>query len=133
MPIIVMDYMWRADLRAHPNWLFVFGDNLAQTGFGGQAKECRGEPNAVGIPTKALPSNTSRAFLYNQDMPIWRTCCKVPFQRIEQALADGKTVAFPSSGIGTGRAKLEEKAPRIWKELQTWVDKLMADYYDPHP
>jgi redox-sensitive bicupin YhaK (pirin superfamily) len=29
--------------------LFVFGDNLRRTGFGGQAAEMRGEPNAVGI------------------------------------------------------------------------------------
>lgn len=52
-------YITRQMMRAEPTTLFVFGDNLAQVGYGGQAKEMRGEPNAVGIPTKRKPSRTA--------------------------------------------------------------------------
>lgn len=38
------DHITRAMLRAEPEKLFVFGDNFVRTGFGGQAKEMRGEP-----------------------------------------------------------------------------------------
>jgi hypothetical protein len=53
--IIYQKYIKREDLRANPTVLYVFGDNEARTGLGGQAKEMRGEPNAVGIATKASP------------------------------------------------------------------------------
>lgn len=54
MPIIKIKRFTRADLQAHPARLYVFGDNFQQRGLGGQTKECRGEPNAIGILTQAV-------------------------------------------------------------------------------
>lgn len=42
-------YIKRQDLKSNPNTQYLFGDNLKRSGFGGQAKEMRGEPNAIGI------------------------------------------------------------------------------------
>ena len=52
----------RAYVRANRDKLFLFGDNLERRGFGGQAAAMRGEPNAVGIPTKKKPSYAGDAF-----------------------------------------------------------------------
>ncbi|KKL05458.1 hypothetical protein LCGC14_2605850, partial [marine sediment metagenome] len=50
------DHITRQMLRDEPDTLFVFGDNMQRRGLGGQAFAMRGEPNAVGIPTKIFPS-----------------------------------------------------------------------------
>jgi len=63
MIIIKQHKIYRKDLKNNPDVLYLFGDNLVQKGFGGQAKEMRGEPNAEGIPTKKLPSMEAKAFL----------------------------------------------------------------------
>ena len=49
-------WITREELQRHPELIFVFGDNMLRKGFGGQAKEMRGEPNAVGVPVKWRPS-----------------------------------------------------------------------------
>ena len=60
--ITFQERITRADLRANPDTLYVFGDNMRRRGMGGQAAEMRGEPNAVGIPTKWRPSRTEWDF-----------------------------------------------------------------------
>jgi hypothetical protein len=129
MPIVFMKFMRRRDLRENRSQLFVFGDNLLRRGLGGQARECRGEPNAVGIPTKRRPSNSPDAFLTDADLAVWRTACGPDFERIESWLNASKIVVFPEAGLGTGRAQLEQSAPIIWAELQEWLDKLKRNYY----
>lgn len=51
MPLVEVERYTRQDIRAHPNWLYVFGDNLKEQGFGGQAAQAGGETNnTVGVP-----------------------------------------------------------------------------------
>ncbi len=72
MPIIREPRITRQMVREHPDRLFVFGDNLARVGYGGQAREMRDEPNAVGIPTKKLPTMTEGAFFSDADVAGFR-------------------------------------------------------------
>ena len=60
--IMKMRWISREFVRANRDRIFLFGDNLAGKGFGGQAAAMRGEPNCVGIPTKKFPSNRDDAF-----------------------------------------------------------------------
>ena len=46
MPIETVHRYTRAEIRSRPDALYVFGDNLAGRGFGGQA---RGGSKAVGV------------------------------------------------------------------------------------
>jgi hypothetical protein len=62
MPVLRQKWITRDDLRANPNVLYLFGDNERREGLGGQAKEMRGEPNAIGVRTKASPSKHETAF-----------------------------------------------------------------------
>jgi hypothetical protein len=103
----------RAMLRAHPQTLFVFGDNLQRRGLGGQAAEMRGQPNAVGLPTKREPSTLPRAYLRDADLPLVQAAAAPDIARLRRHLAGGGNVLWPSAGIGTGRADLARRAPAI--------------------
>src|SRR3972149_600556 len=55
MPIIFQKHYTRDGIKKNRNCWYVFGDNMMRYGYGGQAKEARGEFNAIGIPTKWSP------------------------------------------------------------------------------
>lgn len=65
--IEIRERITRQDLRDEPDKIFLFGDNLKRAGYGGQAKEMRGEKNAVGIPTKKAPNNREESFFTDKE------------------------------------------------------------------
>ncbi len=71
MPVAFQDRITRSMVREHSEWLFVFGGHLARRGLGGKARECQGEPNAVGVPTKQAPAMTKEAFFPDADLDLW--------------------------------------------------------------
>lgn len=121
--IEIRERITREDLRAEENKIFLFGDNLKQTGYGGQAKEMRGEPNAVGIPTKKEPANNPTSFFTDKEFEANRQAIDKAFGKIPQ----DKTVVVPKGGIGTGLAKLEEKSPRTFAYLNEKLAELGFD------
>ena len=128
MPPKFVDHYTRDDLRANPEYLYVFGDNFARRGRGGQAAECRDEPNAVGILTKKYPSWSPSAYLSDKDIETWIAKNADDIARIEAHLRAGGVVVFPSSGIGTGRAELPKRAPTLYKYICLWIERLEAQY-----
>ena len=118
MSVFTMRWIARSFVRSRPEVLFVFGDNMAMTGYGGQAKELRGEPNTVGIPTKWKPSRDSSAFFLDTDLPDVQPRIDEGFARLEAHLRAGGLVVWPEDGIGTGRACLKTCAPVIWDYIQ---------------
>ncbi len=124
--IILREKILRLDLKLNPEILFVFGDNMQRSGFGGQAKEMRGEPNAVGIPTKWYPDTTLHSYFSNFDLQnaIVRRQIDLGFDKLSQHLNLDKTIIFPSAGIGTGLSQLEFRAPEVLKYIEIHVRKL---------
>lgn len=111
--IEIRDYITREEVRANRDKIFLFGDNLTGRGYGGQAKEMRGEENSLGIPTKKLPSNSKDAFFTDKEFAanikaIDEAFGKIPPERV---------VVIPKAGLGTGLAGLEEKAPKTFAYL----------------
>ncbi len=96
-------------IQSNRGILFVFGDNLARLGYGGQAAEARGEPNSVGIPTKISPSS----FLTDQDFYKAKKPIVQAFVILAEHLASGKDIVWPVDGVGTGLARLPDTAPQI--------------------
>lgn len=109
----------RSMLREHPDTLFVFGDNMIERGLGGQAKEMRGEPNAVGIPTKMLPGMGFADFFRDEDFDRAKPKIDAAFVRLFAHAAKGGAIVWPEDGIGTGLAELPKRAPRIWDLIET--------------
>lgn len=118
MPIRTERFITRAMLKAEPDTLFVFGDNLERRGLGGQAKEMRGEPNAVGIPTKRAPGMHPVDFFTDRDLDAYLDARFAALTRLDFHLEAGGSVVLPADGLGTGRARLKQTAPAIWQQLQ---------------
>ena len=119
------EHITRDMLRAEPDALFVFGDNMDRRGMGGQAAEMRGEPNAVGIPTKWSPTMRPDAFLTDADMLRWLRETAPEFVRL--FTHQGKIV-WPRAGIGTGMARLQECAPAIHRVLEALRAELARSF-----
>lgn len=121
MPIIFQKWITRQNLRDNPHTLYVFGDNLARSGMGGQAKAMRGEPNAVGIPTKAAPA----LYAHDNMLPIFAKEMGTAFYALQARLwKEQGTIVWPKDGIGTGLADLENRAPKVWRLLQDLQEEL---------
>ena len=135
MPIIIQrTYFTREQIRAEPDALFAWGDNLKRAGGAsnpksGQAYACRGEPNTVGIPTKHYPANDPGAFFRDSDFDIAKPPIDLAFIRLAEQLHRSATVYWPADGIGTGRARLEQSSPRIWR----YLEKCKARLFDLAP
>lgn len=118
--MIYIHRITREMLREYPYKLFVFGDNMVGKGYGGQAKEMRDEPNAIGIPTKHRPDNTPDAFFSDRDFPVVKDVIDKAFIRLVVHIVMGGDVVWPKDGIGTGLAQLPKKAPLIWNYIEVW-------------
>jgi hypothetical protein len=124
MPIIRQRRILRHDLRNNPDRIYVFGDNMAGCGFGGQARVCRGEPNAVGVPTKHFPNNDITSFFCDADFDKVRPRIDEAFSTLRQHLECACIVIIPADGLGTGRAQLETRAPTIYKYICDHIHEL---------
>ena len=109
----------RETLKANPDKIYVFGDNLVHKGLGGMAKEMRGEPNAYGIPTKKEPNNKSTSFMiddeYDENVKA--------IQEAVDLIPDDREIIIPD-GIGCGLADLPTKAPKTYAFLSQQLKML---------
>lgn len=117
----------RAHLHAHPERVYAFGDNMVRHGRGGQAREMRGEPNAIGVPTKWRPDNDEDAFFDDRtfdEFPIVKAAIDVAFMRLWEAMANGRDVVIPADGLGTGLADLANRAPTVLTYIEAKIAAL---------
>lgn len=124
MPLLYQKHILRAHLKANPQVLFVFGDNVKRSGFRGQAAEMRGEPNAVGIATKWAPSMSTSAMFYDTQLDAIERLVEQDIAVVVRALEDNKIVVWPTDGIGTGLSQLPQNAPKVWAGFEYMRKKL---------
>ncbi len=121
----------RSELKANPTTLYLFGDNDIRRGLGGQAKEMRGEPNAVGVSTKKLPARSEEA--YKSDTELEKNK-KIITNDINKAIAEWNTrkynkLIIPQMGVGL--AELPTRAPETYKFLQQELKRLEDQVTQP--
>ena len=121
-------YITRQDLQNNPDTLYVFGDNIVEKGFGGQAKEMRGEPNAIGIPTKMFPGNNPQDFFSDNDYIMVLSTIAIKAKILFDHLNNDDDVVWPEDGIGTGLADLKNRSPFIWELIET-IRQYFEKYY----
>lgn len=120
-----MRFINREYVRAHREKLFIFGDNLERRGFGGQAAAMRGEPNAIGVPTKKSPSYSEGAFLCDSEFEQNKIAIDRAFDQLTKKASDAtRAIVIPASGLGTGRAQLDRRAPRTFAYLRSRLNEL---------
>jgi len=127
-----MNYITREFIRAHPDVLFVFGDNDLRSGFGGMAKEFRDEPNSIGIRTKKYPGMGEGDFYVDTKLDENKRKIDEDIQSITERLRDFKAIYVPE-GIGEGYAQLPESAPETHRYLkeQLFLLSEAADNFEP--
>lgn len=128
MPIEYAKRYTRSEIVANRHKLYVFGDNVSTLGRGGQARECRGEPNTVGIPTKWHPMMDDASFFDDSALEKVRPRIQLEFRVLANHLKSGGIVVIAADGVGTGLAQLPQRAPavhayieRCFKHLETFA------------
>jgi hypothetical protein len=124
MPLVYQKMIFRADLIANPDILYVFGDNAQRRGLGGQAKEMRGEPNAHGVRTKWEPRLKPTSFFTDDAYDAICAMIEEDLLAPRARLQAGRLVVLPLDGLGTGLAQLPEKAPRAYAFLEAQLAAL---------
>ena len=125
MTVILQSFIKRSDLKSNPNVKYLFGDNLARKGLGGQAKEMRNEPNAIGIATKKFPSLDEKSFFTDNEYEDNIAQIKLDLEPAFNHLENGGILVIPQDGLGTGLSKLKEKAPKTNAFLEDQINKLI--------
>ncbi|WNL50737.1 hypothetical protein RPALISO_150 [Ruegeria phage RpAliso] len=117
MPVITQKFIFRSDLRSNPDVKYLFGDNLKRVGLGGQAKEMRGEPNAIGVATKRAPGMRADDFFDDHDLRSLQKAIDEDLEPARAHLRGGGTIVIPEDGLGTGLSELPKRAPLVNKFL----------------
>jgi hypothetical protein len=125
MPLIRQGWITRADLRANPGVLYLFGDNCARTGHGGQAREMRGEPNAVGIRVKWKPTTEEDAYFSDLNARALMELIDNDLRPVVAHLNARRVAVLPMDGIGTNLAQLRWRAPKVFAYLTTRLNTLL--------
>ena len=115
-------YIVRSDLKSNRDKYYVFGDNLTRKGLGGQAKEMRFEPNAIGVATKRSPSKLTKAYFSDKLEEI--EAVKLDLRIVYEKFMQGKTIVIPEDGIGTGFAQLKTRSPQILEMINEFFEEL---------
>lgn len=128
--IETMDMFTEEIVKANPNKLFVFGDNMLRYGKGGQAI-IRDLPNTLGIATKRTPRTDANAYFSDAEDEM-----DTLLQDIRKLWLINKCnvfthIVFPTKGIGTGRAYMKSKSPMLYKmmknKLETYFNYTFED------
>lgn len=118
-------------LRANKDKAFLFGDNTLGRGKGGQAA-IRDERNALGIPTKRLPSNDLDAFFYEHEIDRFIGKVVTALNYVS-AVAERTHIVVPidangSISLGLGLAALDKNSPTTYRLICAYLEAL-ADRY----
>lgn len=110
--------------KAHPNEIFVFGDNLVRRGVAKGAGQAiiRHQSNAYGIPTKRLPSTDESAYFSDKDDEI---IAMEEALRGLYKLSKTHALVFPEGGLGTGRAEMRKRSPKAWARM----NQILRDHF----
>lgn len=113
-------------VQLHSPLIFAFGDNLDQTGTGGQAI-IRSESNIIGIPTKRKPTYSPDSYMTGTDSDY--EAVTNSFLAIQSLIQADNEIVFPSNGIGTGLARLHITAPNLLSYIDSEISKLIGTDY----
>lgn len=120
----------RAQVAADTERVYLFGDNAqdAKDGYVPSSTQAviRGLPNAIGISTKVNRGTGADSYLGDNHFNWFK---KHVDEQIAKAKASGKTIVIPADGIGTGKAMLAQKAPKLFAYLNQELTKLRDELH----
>lgn len=119
-------YWIRKEVESQTNKVFLFGDNTddrVNTHYVPTVTQAviRGLDNAIGIDTKKNRGTSESSYFTDADFDIFKAQVD---EAIQRAINSGKTIVIPADGIGTGKAELDKRAPKLFAYLQQRLDEL---------
>lgn len=129
--IIILRRYHKLDVQNNSWITFAFGDNDTRSGYGGQARACRGEENTIGIRTKKTPNMLRNAFYTDKELAENIGKIDRDLDKVAALLKEGGLVVFPKNGFGTGSALLRSKAPETFLHLNNRIRELLLKYRVP--
>ena len=122
MKIKIHKGFWTRDQVARDvESVYVFGDNvddyLNHYVPSSTQAVIRSLPNSCGIWTKKDRKWNDSSFFSDNDYSYFSEHLDTVIEMLYSYSDTGMTITFPSDGIGTGKAMLEEKAPLCWEYL----------------
>lgn len=126
--VIIVEGYSKSLVLNNPLTLFAFDDNLAGTGFAGQAQHCRGCKNAVAIPTKISPTQ----HLFDMDVLLDPDRFKWPiisaFVKLRNHLKEGGSIAWPKEGVGRDDvSRLYITGPTLLLAIEAMKEKVFSE------
>ena len=128
--VIVFKGFWnRKQVSEQTDKVFLFGDNTndrLNTKHIPTSTQAviRGLPNAIGIDTKKGRGWSPADFFTDDDFDAFKQQVD---EAIQKAKDSGKIIVIPADGIGTGKAMLKEKAPKLFEYLQQELSNLISE------
>lgn len=117
MKIEIFNGKWdRNVVSNNKDKVYVFGDNNARVGKGGQAV-IRDLVNTHGIRTKKGPNNRLVSFYSDGEYESNISKIDEDILSLKEKALQGKTIVFSSGGYGTGLSKLPKYAPKTLEYL----------------
>jgi len=122
----------REQIEKQTDKVFLFGDNTndrMHTKYVPTSTQAviRGLPNAIGIDTKRDRGTTKASYFSDNDLNVFELQLA---QALNKAIDSGKIIVIPADGIGTGKAMLKEKAPKLFEYLVDQLQKLQTSILD---
>lgn len=96
-------------LDTNPNAIFVFGDNLLKTGYGGAAL-LRDHPQSIGFVTKKYPDNKDTSFYRPEE---YESIFREQLNLLKEIIQSSQDKIFYISQLGAGLANKY----LIWEKL----------------
>lgn len=130
MTVYTIKRYTRELIQSHQDKIFVFGDNLYRTGYGGQAGAARDEENTLGIITKFSPASDHASFFNDSQLNLYKELTINDFTLLEMYndKDSGFDLVIPYDGIGTGLSDLQNKAPKILEYIEQKFFELIIPY-----
>ena len=85
-------------------------------------------PNARGIPTKKKPTMDEDAFFTDEEYDDNIKIIDKAFEPVDKAIEDDKVIVLPEDGLGTGRADLQNKAPKTFEYLEAKIEAISKPF-----
>jgi hypothetical protein len=116
----------RRFIQLHPEWIFLYGNDLYNKGCLGQAWFAFGEPNAFRVPTcRKICNNASAKFYFNEHLDEY-------IEALDKELAlipkDGRPI-IPFRKMGEGCSRLKELGPKCYEYLQRKLTEICYPNY----
>ena len=134
--LVFQRMIYRVDLRANPQVIYLMGENEMYTGSGGQAAEMRGEPNMRPIRTKRKPRRDPDSYWTDLDFDRQASLVDADFMAVVREMESNPNliVVCPldvtgiQCGLGSGMAELPIRAPRTYNYIKAWIETLRTSH-----